>query len=144
MKPKYATCATHTAATTARPTGTFAIRRNEAPNTSVTGPSSMSFAFTVIARFFAKPSSTVRYSFVPWNHASRRSELRAKQYAAPSRNGTVGRTGSTAPSAPSPKQAKPPTAHRARRHLAARRSLSFVMSILPSADALRRQIVTFV
>lgn len=112
MKPKYATCATHTAATTARPTGTFAIRRNKAPNTSVTGPSSMSFAFTVIARFFAKPSSTVRYSFVPWNHASRRSELRAKQYAAPSRNGTVGRTGSTAPSAPSPKQAKPPTAHR--------------------------------
>ena len=49
--PKYTTCASHTAATTMRPTGTEPMHANEIPKTTVSGTSSRAFARGVMERF---------------------------------------------------------------------------------------------
>ena len=63
-------------------------------------PISESFVFMVMARVSANVLRCFSYSFVPINQLCMRLELFAKQNAATSRNGVVGRMGSTTPTAP--------------------------------------------
>lgn len=83
-----------------RPTGTFFIIINPTDIISVTVTIIFIWVFRVIPRPFTKLSRLSLYSFVPLNQQSSFSELLAKQTAAAIRNGTVGRIGSTAPTAP--------------------------------------------